>query len=448
MITVPVAFARNVVSLVAAAVLVVLAASAARAEVKIQEVISSSGVHAWLVEDYSVPIVSIRFAFRGGSTQDPAGKEGLANLMTGLFDEGAGELDSDAFQLLLDDAGAEMSFSASPDAVYGAMRMLADQQNEGFELLKLAVQLPRFDPAAVGRIRGQIVAGIEASAMDPSTKAQTAWREAFYGEHPYARADEGTAETLATITPEDLKQFHARTFARGNLVVGVVGAIDAETLKRRLDEVFGPLPAEPTLTPVAPADPRFAQEINVEADLPQTTLQLAWPGIERDDPQFFAAYLMNHILGGGSFSSRLFDEVREKRGLTYGISSGLMNRDRASALVIATSTRADRAAETLKIIRDEVAKMAAEGPTQAELDLAKTYVTGAYAINNLDSSGAIARTLVELQLDGLGIDYIDRRGALIDAVTLDDVKAAAKRLLSSDPAVMVLGPAMAAGTAK
>ncbi|SMH40127.1 M16 family metallopeptidase [Mesorhizobium australicum] len=435
--------AGRIVALISLVLLLALPAlSAARAEVKIQDVVSSKGVRAWLVEDYSVPIVSIRFALRGGSTQDPIGKEGLANLMTGLFDEGAGDLDSDAFQLGLDDAGAEMSFSAGSDAIYGSMRMLAEGQDEAFALLRLAIQQPRFDAEPLNRIRDQIVAGIQASALDPSTKGEIAWREALYAGHPYARPDEGTEATLATITPDDVRQFHDRVFARGNLVVGVVGAIDAETLKRRLDELFGDLPAEPTLSPVVRAEPKFAQQINVASNLPQTTLQLAWPGIERNDPQFFAAYLMNHILGGGSFSSRLFEEVREKRGLTYGISSALVNRDYSSALVIGTSTRADRAAETLALIRSEVAKMATEGPTQAELDFAKKYVIGAYAINNLDTSGAIARTLVELQLDGLGIDYIDRRTTLIEAVTLDDVKAAAKRLLESQPAVMVLGPAL------
>ena len=447
MMTRSMAAGRHVGAFLAFAFLFLFAAfPPAQAEVKIQDVVSSKGVGAWLVEDYTVPIVSIRFAFRGGSTQDPAGKEGLANLMTGLFDEGAGELDSDAFQLRLDDAGAEMSFSAGSDAVYGSMRMLAEGQDEAFALLRMAVLSPRFDVAPMNRIRDQIIAGIQAAALDPSTKGEVAWREALYGDHPYARPDEGTAETLATIVPEDIRQFHTRLFARSNLAAGVVGALDAETLKRRLDDLFGELPAEPSLTPVERAEPKFAQQIDVPSDLPQTTLQLAWPGIERKDPQFFAAYLMNHILGGGSFSSRLFEEVREKRGLAYGVSSALVNRDYSSALAIGTSTRADRAAETLALIRSEVAKMAADGPTEAELDFAKKYVLGAYAINNLDSSRAIARTLVELKLDGLGTDYIDRRGALINAVTLEDVKAVATRLLSAEPAVMVLGPAISQGT--
>ena len=418
----------------------------ARAEVKIQEVVSPGGIRAWLVEDYTVPIVSVRFAFRGGTTQDPKGKEGLANLMTGLFDEGAGELESDAFQIALDDAGAEMSFSSSPDAIYGSMRMLADRQDEAFGLLKLAVAEPRFDAAPIARIRDQIVTGIEARALDPETRGDIAWAEALYQDHPYSRRVEGTKETLASITADDLKGFHERNFARSNLTVGIVGAIDAETLGRRLDEIFGALPQAAQLEPVPLADPKYGQDIRINYNLPQTSLQLAYPGIERHDPQFFAAYLMNQILGGGSFSSRLFKEVREKRGLAYGVGSSLVNRDYAQSLAIGTATRSDRAMETLKVIRDEVKRMADEGPTEEELAFTKRYVIGAYAINNLDTSSAIARTLVDLQIDNLGIDYIQEREAMIEAVTIDDVRAVAKRLLSAEPAVMIVGPENAGAT--
>ena len=421
------------------------AVMAARAAVAIKEVRSPGGITAWLVEDYTVPIVAIRFAFPGGSTQDPAGKEGLANLMSGLFDEGAGDLDSDAFQLKLDDAGAEMRFSAGRDNFYGSMRVLADQRAEAFGLLKLAVTKPRFDQAPVDRIRSQIVAGIVAGARDPENAAQVAWSQAIYGDHPYARRNEGTEATLDTITAGDLRAQHARLFARSKLRIGVVGAIDAATLAAELDRVFGDLPAEPQLSPVAKAAPKLAQEIGVPYDLPQTSLRLAYPGIDRKDPQFFAAYLMNEVLGGGTFSSRLFEEVREKRGLAYSVGSSLINNEYSEGLVISTATRSDRAAETLEIIRREVARMAADGPTEAELEAAKKYVVGAYAINNLNSSFAIAATLVELQLDELGIDYIDRRAALINGVTLDQAHAAAKRLLSAEPAIMVVGPSAPGG---
>ncbi|WAX94086.1 pitrilysin family protein [Aminobacter sp. NyZ550] len=427
-------------TLMLALVFLVLPAMVARAEVRIQEVKSDKGITAWLVEDYSVPIIAIKFLFDGGSTQDPQGKEGLANLMTGLFDEGAGDLDSDAFQIKLDKAGAEMGFNEGNDAVGGGMRMLAERQDDAFELLKLAVETPRFDQAPLDRIRAQIVNGIVANARDPETQAARKWAEAIYGTHPYARPDMGTEASLATITADDLRAFHKANFARENIHVAVVGAIDAETLKKRLDQVFGELPDKAELRPVERVEPRLGQAMHIEYPLPQTSLQLVYPGVPREAPDFLAAALMEHILGGGTFSSRLFDEVREKRGLAYSVSSALINQEHSSSLIIGTATRSDRAAETLGVIREVIRKMAEEGPTAAELDAAKKYMLGAYAINNLDSSGAIAGTLVDLQTDKLGIDYMQRRVELINAVTLDDVRAAARKLLSVDPAIMILGP--------
>ncbi|WP_018240252.1 pitrilysin family protein [Ensifer sp. BR816] len=426
--------------LVAVLALLGLAAVPGRAAMAIQEVETSGGIKAWLVEDYSVPIVTVRFAFRGGSTQDPSGKEGLANLMTALFDEGAGDLDSEAFQERLDDAGAEMRFGAGRDAVYGFMRVLADQKDDAFDLLRLAVEQPRFDQAPMDRIRAQIVSGIIAEAKDPNTAAQVAWRKALYGDHPYSRRDEGTEQTLATATTSDLKALHKRLFARGNLAIAVTGAIDAGALKHDLNRIFGGLPAEPSIMPVAETAPRLAQEIRIPYDLPQTGLRLAYPGISDKDPQFFAAHLMNHILGGGAFTSRLWNEVREKRGLAYHIGSALVNNDHASALVIATGARPDRAAETLSLIRAEVRRIAEKGVSEDELDAAKKKVIGGYAIDNLNSSSAIADTLVKIQMEDLGIDYIERRKQLIQAVTVEDVRSAAKRLLSADPAVMIVGP--------
>lgn len=418
----------------------------AAAEVAIQEVKSDKGITAWLVEDYTVPIVSIRFSFQGGNTQDPPGKEGLSELMTGLFDEGAGEFDSDTFQTKLDEAGAEMRFGAGRDTVYGSMRMLAEKRDEAFELLRLAIGTPRFDDAPIDRIRAQMVAGIVANARDPETAAQVKWQEALYGDHPYARPDEGTEASLATITADDLRAYHKAVFARDTLNVAVVGAIDAETLKGKLDELFGDLPEKAELRPVAPVKPKLGQEVRVDYDLPQTSLQLAYPGVERDSPEFFAAYIMNHILGGGTFSSRLFDEVREKRGLAYGVDSSLVINKYSTGLLIRTATRSDRSAETLGVMREVIKRFAEEGPTEAELDAAKKYIIGSYALNNLDTSSAIAATLLSLQQDGRGIDYMQRREPLIEAVTLDQVKAIAKKLLEVEPAILVIGPPFEEGT--
>ena len=426
---------------VAAFILLFFLVLPARADLDIQEVHSTKGISAWLVEDHTVPIVTLRFAFEGGSTQDPAGKEGLANLMSGLFDEGAGQFDSDTFQEKLDEAGAEMSFSSDRDDIYGTLRVLAEDKDAAFELLRLAIEDPRFDQQPIDRIRSQIVTGIESTERDPNAQAGRQWRRAIYGEHPYARLDEGTKESLAGLSADDLHAFHKAQFALSGLHVAVVGAIDAETLKGDLDRLFGGLPQKQQTAPVEQAGLNLGQQLQVNYNLPQTSIQMAFPGVERTDPDFYAAALLNQILGGGTFTSRLFEEVREKRGLAYSVDSFLSNSRYSSSLGISTATRSDRAAETIAVVKDVVRRLAEEGPTEAELDAARKYLIGAYAINNLSSSGAIAGTLVELQLAGLGRDYIDERPALLEAVKVEDVKRVAARLLTVAPAIMLVGPA-------
>ncbi|MGV8855430.1 MAG: M16 family metallopeptidase [Devosia sp.] len=439
---------RRSLALLTLACASLLLALPAQAKVVFQDITSSQGIKAWLVEDYAVPIVTIRFAFDGGTTQDPAGKEGLTNLLTTLFDEGAGDMDSDSFQIALDNAGAEMSFAADPDSIRGSMRMLADQRDKAVGLLKLAIASPRFDADPINRMRSQLVSGIVAAAQDPGTAAQRQWATALYGEHPYARRSEGTPETLAGITAEDLRQLHQALFARANLHVGIVGAIDAKAAGEMLDTLFASLPATPDLVTIPDVSPKLGQDLHVDYALPQTSIFMAFPGLERTDPNYFAAYLMTQILGGDTFQSRLTDAVRVKRGLTYGISANLDNLRYTQSLVIATSTRADRAAETLGVIEQVVAKMAADGPTAEELANAKKYTIGSYPINELNSSSSIANTLVGLQMWDLGIDYIDRRADLINAVSIEDVRAMAAKLLTAQPAILQMGPATASTAAE
>lgn len=410
--------------------------------VDIQEVTSPGGIKAYLVEDHSNPLIAVNFAFEGGgSTQDPDGKEGLANLLTGLLDEGAGDIESADFQSKLDELGVSMSFEASLDNFTGSFRTITDFEDDAFDLLHLALSEPRFDAEPVNRIRGQIVTGILAGRNDPEEVTSKAFRETVFAGHPYSRPTEGTPEALASVTADDLKAFRSKVFARDNLVVGVVGDITPEALGKRLDQVFGGLSEKAELKTIPMAEPVMGKDVHVDLAVPQTSIRAAMPGIMRDDDQFFAAYLMNHILGGGSFTSWLYEEIREKRGLAYGAYSYLASYDHGAVLGIGTATRADAAPQTVDIIRKEIERMATVGPTQEELDKAKAYVKGSYAVRNLDSSLAVAQTLVGIQLDDLGIGYIDERQALIDAVSLDDVKAVAKRLLDTAPTVVTVGPA-------
>ena len=407
--------------------------------VNIQEVTSPGGITAWLVEDYTVPIVTVNFAFRGGAAQDPAGKAGLANLMSGLLDEGAGELDSVAFQTRLQDLNVDLSFDAGRDAFFGNLRTLKQHQEEAFELLRLALNEPSFDEEPLARVRGQVLSTIRRAETDPSEIAGKAWREVLFGDHPYGRPTEGTLESVAAIGEDDLRAFHGRTLARGNLVLAVVGAIDAETLGRELDRAFGGLPAKAELKPVAEVTPREGVHRHVALAVPQTVIRMGGEGLTRTDPDFIPAYIANHIVGGGSFSSRLYEEIREKRGLAYSVGTGLAAFDHAGAYVAAAATRADAARTAIEVMTDGIERFAAEGPTQEELDKAKSYLIGNYALR-FDDSRKIARQLISIQLDRLGIDYIDKRNDLVRAATLEDVKRAAERVFGGEPSIITVGP--------
>jgi zinc protease len=408
--------------------------------VTIQEVTSPAGITAWLVEDYTVPIVSMNFAFRGGASQDPDGKAGLANLMSGLLDEGAGPLDSRAFQARLEDLNVSLSFDAGADAFYGNFRALAQNRDEAFELVRLSVNEPRFDEEAVTRIRGQVTAGLRRAETDPNELASKVWAKTMFGSHPYGRASEGTLESVAALTADDLRGFAGRTLARDNLHVVVVGAISADDTKSALDLIFGGLPEKSDLVPVAETEPAIGQVVHEDLAVPQSAIRLGGPGLKRQDPDFIPAYVADHILGGGVFSSRLYTAVREERGLAYSVGTSLYPYDHAGAFVAATSTDANKAGTALSIMLDEIKRFGEEGPTEKELAEAKDYLVGNFALR-FDSSQKIARNLLGFQLDGLGIDYITRRNDLVRGVALEDVNRVARKLFTKPLTVVTVGPA-------
>ncbi|MGI9350573.1 MAG: M16 family metallopeptidase [Rhizobiaceae bacterium] len=422
-------------------VLVLLISFNAQA-VEIREVRSSSGVTALLVEDYTLPLISLSYAFGAGTSQDPDGRTGNVRLMSALIDEGAGDLDSASFQAKLEDFGIEFSFSSARDFLSGGLRFLRSDRQTAFEMLNLALTEPRFDPDAIERMRDAIRTGIERSRTNPGAIASIALNETLFGEHPYSRRAAGNEQSIKLISRDDIVAMHKRLFARDHLTIGVVGAISESELKQVLDVVFSDLPLESETVVVTNVEPKLGETVTIDMPVPNTNISLVYKGLKRDDPDFFAAHLMNHILGGGTFSSRLYSEVREKRGLAYGVYSGIAAYENAAYLTAGTSTRADNQVEAVKVIRGEITKLAEQGVTVSELEAAKKFVIGSYAINNLDTSGKIARVLVAIQTQNLGIDYIDKREALIDSVTLEDVNRVAKKLLSVDPTQIVVGPAV------
>ncbi|MDH5410297.1 MAG: insulinase family protein [Alphaproteobacteria bacterium] len=430
--------ARNVLPvflLLAAGLLFVPRAASA---VTVERVESPGGIVAWLVRDSMVPLVSIEFSFRGGAALDPAGKTGMAELTSSLLDEGAGDMDSQTFQRKLSDLAVSISFGAGMDTFRGSLKSLNHTRDEAADLLALALTKPRFDEDAVERIRQQVLAALTRQSTDPNKIAGQVWWKAVFPDHPYGLPSEGTVETIGAITVDDMRGLVSERFSRDQLIVGVVGDITPEELGPLLDRAFGGLPAKGKPFTLSEPKPQAAGQIFVvERDVPQSVVLFGHGGIRREDPDWYAAYTMNYILGGGGFASRLYDEVREKRGLAYSVYSYMTPLSVAGVYTGGVSTANARVGESIDVIRAEWARMSDEGVSEEELKDAKTYLTGSFPLR-FTNTGSIARMLVGMQYNNLGIRHIEERNAFIEAVTLEDIRRVAKRLLKPEDLTVVI----------
>lgn len=408
-----------------------LAAAPLRAEIDITEVTSPGGIDAWLVQEESIPFVALELRFKGGASLDLPGKRGATNLMVGLLEEGAGDLDARAFAEQAESLAASFEFDVGDDAVSISARFLTENRDEALALLRSAITQPRFDQDAIDRVKAQIVSVIRSDAQDPDTIVGREFDRMVFGDHPYGSALEGTEESVAALTRDDLIEAHAGALARDRVYVGAAGDITADDLAAMLDTLLGDLPETGA---AQPADVDVSTEAGVTVvpfDVPQSVAIFGHEGIARDDPDFFAAYVLNEILGGGGFEARLMEEVREKRGLTYGVYSYLVPKDHAALYLGRVSSANDRIAEAIKVIREEWTKMAENGVTEEELASAKTYLTGAYPLR-FDGNGPIANILVGMQMDDLPVDYVNTRNEKVEAITLDDIKRVAARILKPE----------------
>ncbi len=406
-------------------------APTARAAVEIREVTSPGGITAWLVEERSIPILAVEILFAGGASLDDPDRRGAINLMTGLLEEGAGERDARAFAAEVEALAARFRFDVSNDSLRVSASMLTETRDPALALLREALVAPRFDPDAIERVRAQVLSILASDAMDPQRIAARTFDALAFGDHPYGSDLNGTPESVAALTRDDLIAAKDRVMARDRVFVAVVGDIAEAELGPLLDSLLGDLPA--TGAPQPPrADLRLTGGVTVVPfDTPQSVVMFGQAGINRFDPDFFPAFVLNQVLGDSGFTSRLMTEVREKRGLTYGIASYLVGWDLADLWLGQFATQNERVAEAVAVVRAEWARAAENGVTEAELDAAKTYLTGAYPLR-FDGNVRIAGILVGMQAQGLPIDYIANRNGYIEAVTVEDVARVAARLLRPD----------------
>ncbi|MBT3170985.1 MAG: insulinase family protein [Rhodospirillaceae bacterium] len=409
--------------------------SAVRADepiARVQRVISPSGIEIWYVQEANIPVISLSLGFRGGTVLDPPGKAGLANFALGLLNEGAGELDALAFQKAVIDRAIHLNSNASRDLVTVSLQTLSRNRDEAFKLLGMALSEARFEAPPVERVRSQILNILADEARNPRTIASRTWFGDIFADHPYAQRANGTEETIRAITPADLKNWTKARFARDNLIVGASGDVAPEEIARLVDIALAGLAAHAAVATVPEAVfPASGATQVVRMPLMQSVVVFGMPGLKRDDADFYAAYVMNYILGGGGFTSRLYEEVREKRGLAYSVYSYLAPLQHAGLYMGGVATRNDGVAQTLDIIRAEIAHLAESGVSTEELSAAKQYLTGAFPLR-LDSGGKVAGILVQMQFESLGIDYLDRRNGYMEAVTMADIVRVAKRLLNPE----------------
>ena len=398
----------------------------------IERVTSPAAIDAWLVEDHALPLVALRFAFPGGAALDPTGKSGLAAMAVSLLDEGAGPYDTAAFKTRLDDLVIGMRFEAGRDEIVGSLRTLKANLGQAVELLRLTLTAPRFEASAIERVRGEFVASLSQEAQNPRALSGRLWMRDAFEDHPYGGNVYGTAESIAAITRDDLSGFVAARLHRAGLVIGAVGDVTRNELTALVDRAFGDLPARAGDVEVAETKPAENGALLVtRRPVPQSAVTFGQVGPKRDDRDWYAVRLVNDILGGGGFRGRLMKEIREKRGLAYGVSTELVSFRHAGLILGSVATENARVAQSIALIRAEWRRMHEEGPTATELDNAKTYLIGSFPLT-LDTSERIASLLVEIQIEKLGIDYLDRRAALFGAVTFDHTRRVAQRLLDPD----------------
>lgn len=398
---------------------------------EIQQFVTPGGVSVWLVSEPSIPILSLEMAWKGGETSDPDGLEGLSDSVVYNMNEGAGDLDSLGFQTRMEELNMSFGCSTGNDWTSCSSSMLTDNASDAMDLIATAFAAPRFDAGPFERFQRENLIAIKQRETSANWLARKALTDAMYPEHAYAR--QTSAESIAALTPELAREHMRKLMVKDRLLVTAVGAVTPEELAPMIDKVMADLPETSETGTVADIvlPDALAEPIIVDLPQPQSLVSFSAPGLPRDHPDFFTAYVLNYTVGGGGFESRLMKTLRVEKGLTYGVYTGLSTSDHLNTWSGGGQTKNESAGEFLAGIRDELGQFAADGVTEEELSDAKAYLTGSYALG-FDSNAKIADQMMSVRQEELGIDYFDTRNANMNAVTLEDVNRVAKEYLSPD----------------
>lgn len=407
----------------------------------VQEVTSPGGFKAWLVEEHALPLVAVRIAFRGaGSAYDPPGKEGMAAFVSAMLMEGAGDMDSHAFNVALENSAIQLNFGIDEDSFRASTESLSEYKEDAFSYLSLALTRARFDDSAINRVRRQILSVLAQQEHEPAYIVRRQWEQMAFGKHPYSNPTLGTESSVAAITKSEMQDFMYRHLTRDNLLIAVVGDITPDELKQLMDKHLTKLPQKyaPEVKIEETQLPARTEQKVIENDIPQTMVLFGAGALKRDDPMYYASYVMNEILGGsGALTSKLGVAIREKRGLAYSVYTQITPLAHAAYWRGGLATRNGKVGEALSVLRSELKEFSEKGPTDAELADAKDHIMGSFVLA-LDSNGAIASYLISMQLYDLGMDYLDKRNGYIEAVTREQVREVARMLVNPDRMTVTL----------
>jgi zinc protease len=400
-----------------------LVSPAVWAGLNIQHWTTPQGARVYFVENHDLPMLDVSVDFSAGSARDSKQKSGLANLTRHLMGLGAGNYSERDIAEKLADVGAVMSGRLDADRAGFTLRTLSGKadREQAIALLTAILATPRFDAAILEREKARVIAGIEEAATRPETIGAKAFQAALYGDHPYARDDDGEVDSVRGLTRDDLTTFHRDYYRTKNMVVSLMGDIsrqEAELLASALSAGLPPGETPVPIAPVTPADKGMEKVIPHHAT--QSHLFMGLPGLKRQDPDYFALHVGNYVLGGGGFDSRLTESIRQKKGLAYSVYSYFIPMEQMGPFQIGLQTRRDATREAVDTARAELARYLAEGPTDAELAQAKNNLIGGFPLR-IDSNKKILEYLAVIGFYRLPLDWLDTYSASVAAVTREDI---------------------------
>jgi len=392
---------------------------------------SKNGIKFWLIEDNTLPLVSVSFSFKGGSILDPVGQDGVTNLMTSLLDEGTKNFTASEYRLFKRENGIKISFSTSKERIEGTFQVVKPSLQEGFYLLNESINKAKFPIDEIKKVKSQIEASIKIDNSDISTLASNKFNESFFKDKLIGRNTKGNLKTLSSISRDNIQSIYKSSFIKDRLVIGISGDIESSLAKKYIDYVFGDLPSKKFENPISTLKELSEGKKIIKIKTPQTTVVFGQKGLGRKDKEYFAVRVINYVLGGGGFQSRLYKEIREKNGLVYSIYSYLMPYEYTGVIVGGFQTRNQNVGKTIEKVKTEWNRIKNQGITKIELQNAKNYYKGSFS-RNFTSTLSIASLLMIVQYYDLGEDYFDKRDLIIDNLKLNELNNLAKNLFDSE----------------